>query len=210
MLNDDDRSNLQMITVMDLNLNELISDEIVLNNQAYRLQQYGKDFYLPQYGDAEASEWKHVTNCPIACPMGPPGLPGQDGKEGQKGMPGNPGSPGEVGTTGPKGQTGMPGSQGSPGEKGATGPQGQDGMPGNPGSSGEQGPKGQDGQKGTKGSKGSRGSNGKTKLNLILNLIIFFSSASLSWSSWGACKGSWRMKSRTKPRLQTESKVCFP
>ena len=47
LLNDDGRSSLQMMTVMDMNLNTLISDEIVLNNHAYRLEQFGEYFFLP-------------------------------------------------------------------------------------------------------------------------------------------------------------------
>ena len=37
-----------MMTVMDMNLNTLISDENVLNNHAYRLEQFGEHFFLPE------------------------------------------------------------------------------------------------------------------------------------------------------------------
>ena len=39
-----------MMTVMDMNSNTLVLDEIVLQDHAYRLQQYGEDFYLPPNG----------------------------------------------------------------------------------------------------------------------------------------------------------------
>ena len=55
LLNDDGRSSLQMMTVMDMNSNTLILDEIVLNNHKYRLEQYGDDFYLPDTGEANDS-----------------------------------------------------------------------------------------------------------------------------------------------------------
>ena len=131
ILNDDGRGILQMIKIMDLDLNVLISDEIVLNNQTYRLKQYEGNFYLPQDGD----ERKHVVNCEKACPAGPPGppgSPGKDGKEGPKGASGSPGSPGEQG---PEGHYGRPGQPGSKGAKGSTGPRG---------SKGQQGSKGED------------------------------------------------------------------
>ena len=40
-----------MMTVMDMNSNTLIVDEIVRNNHKYRLGQYGDDFYLPDTGE---------------------------------------------------------------------------------------------------------------------------------------------------------------
>ena len=40
-----------MMTVMDMNSNTLILDEIVLNNHKYRLEQYGDNFYLPDTGE---------------------------------------------------------------------------------------------------------------------------------------------------------------
>ena len=49
MSNDDGRSGLQMLTVMDLDSNTLTQDEIVQNNHAYRLEQFQGDFYLPLF-----------------------------------------------------------------------------------------------------------------------------------------------------------------
>ena len=40
-----------MMTVMDMKLNTLISDEIVLKDHAYRLEQYGEDFFLSENGE---------------------------------------------------------------------------------------------------------------------------------------------------------------
>ena len=39
-----------MMTVMDMNSNALVLDEIVLQDHAYRLEQFGEDFYLPPNG----------------------------------------------------------------------------------------------------------------------------------------------------------------
>ena len=39
-----------MMTVMDMKLNTLISDEIVLKDHAYRLEQFEEDFYLSENG----------------------------------------------------------------------------------------------------------------------------------------------------------------
>ena len=39
-----------MMTVMNMNSNTLILDEIVLQDHAYRLEQFGEDFYLPPNG----------------------------------------------------------------------------------------------------------------------------------------------------------------
>ena len=50
-MNDDGRSSLQMMTVMDMHSNTLILDEIVLNNFTYRFGQYGEDFYLTENGE---------------------------------------------------------------------------------------------------------------------------------------------------------------
>ena len=150
ILNDDGRGILQMIKIMDLDLNVLISDEIVLNNQTYRLKQYEGNFYLPQDDD----ERKHVVNCEKACPAGPPGppgSPGKDGKEGPKGASGSPGSPGQKGETGLQGQEGMSGSPGSPGEQGPEGHYGRPGQPGSKGAKGSTGPRGSKGQQGSKG-----------------------------------------------------------
>ena len=36
---------------MDMKLNTLISDEIVLKDHAYRLEQYGEDFFLSENGE---------------------------------------------------------------------------------------------------------------------------------------------------------------
>ena len=56
-----------MMTVMDMNSNTLILDEIVLNNHKYRLEQYGDNFYLPDTGETndcikectgETDDWK--------------------------------------------------------------------------------------------------------------------------------------------------------
>ena len=40
-----------MMTVMDMNSNTLILDEMVLKDHAYRLDQYGEDFYLSENGE---------------------------------------------------------------------------------------------------------------------------------------------------------------
>ena len=40
-----------MMTVMDMNSNTLILDEIVLKDHAYRLEQFGEDFYLSENGE---------------------------------------------------------------------------------------------------------------------------------------------------------------
>ena len=50
LLHEDGRSSIQMMTVMDMNSNTLVLDEIVLQHRAYRLEQYGEDFYLPPNG----------------------------------------------------------------------------------------------------------------------------------------------------------------
>ena len=56
LLNDDGRSSLQMMTVMDMNSNTLILDEIVLNNHKYRLEQHEGDFYLPDFGPLDETK----------------------------------------------------------------------------------------------------------------------------------------------------------
>ena len=107
LVTDDGQSSLQMITVMDMNSNTLILDEIVLNNQTYRLEQYAGNFFLPPIGDSSGLE--NGNTCPDQCPAGPPGLPGKDGKEGRQGKPGVKGSTGgrgPPGSRGVKGQTG--------------------------------------------------------------------------------------------------------
>jgi len=50
IFNDNARDSLQMMTVMDMNLNNLISDEIVLRDHVYRLEQHGNNFYLAEVG----------------------------------------------------------------------------------------------------------------------------------------------------------------
>ena len=50
LLHEDGRSSIQMMTVMDMNSNTLVLDEIVLQDHAYRLEQFGDDFYLPPNG----------------------------------------------------------------------------------------------------------------------------------------------------------------
>ena len=40
-----------MMTVMDMNSNTLILDEIVLKDHAYRLEQFEEDFYLSENGE---------------------------------------------------------------------------------------------------------------------------------------------------------------
>ena len=47
LLHEDGRGTIQMMTVMDMNSNALVADEIVLQDHAYRLEQFGEDFYLP-------------------------------------------------------------------------------------------------------------------------------------------------------------------
>ena len=47
LLHEDGRGTIQMMTVMDMNSNTLVADEIVLQDHAYRLEQFGEDFYLP-------------------------------------------------------------------------------------------------------------------------------------------------------------------
>ena len=39
-----------MMTVMDMNSNTLVLDEIVLQDHTYRLEQFGDDYYLPPNG----------------------------------------------------------------------------------------------------------------------------------------------------------------
>lgn len=95
--------------------NTLISNEIVLNNQAYRLEQYGEDFYLPPYDESQSSDSTNGHSCPNVCPAGPPGSPGRDGKDGQRG---------EKGSNGQKGSTG---ERGSTGKRGPSGPRGKTG-----------------------------------------------------------------------------------
>ena len=51
LFNDDGRDSLQMMTVMDMNSNTLILDEIVLKDHAYRLEQLEGDFYLSENGE---------------------------------------------------------------------------------------------------------------------------------------------------------------
>ena len=51
LFNDDGRDSLQMMTVMDMNSNTLILDEIVLKDHAYRLEQFEGDFYLSENGE---------------------------------------------------------------------------------------------------------------------------------------------------------------
>ena len=51
LFNDDGRDSLQMMTVMDMNSNTLILDEIVLKDHAYRLEQFEEDFYLLENGE---------------------------------------------------------------------------------------------------------------------------------------------------------------
>ena len=51
LFNDDGRDSLQMMTVMDMNSNTLILDEIVLKDHAYRLEQFEEDFYLSENGE---------------------------------------------------------------------------------------------------------------------------------------------------------------
>ena len=50
LLHEDGRSSIQMMTVMDMNSNTLVLDEIVLQDHAYRLEQFGDDYYLPPNG----------------------------------------------------------------------------------------------------------------------------------------------------------------
>ena len=107
LVTDDGQSSLQMITVMDMNSNTLILDEIVLNNKTYRLEQYAGNFFLPPIG--ESSGFENGYTCPDQCPAGPPGLPGKDGKEGRQGKPGEKGSTGGRGLTGSKGVKGQTG-----------------------------------------------------------------------------------------------------
>ena len=40
-----------MMTVMDMNSNTLILNEMVLKDHAYRLEQFGEDFYLSENGE---------------------------------------------------------------------------------------------------------------------------------------------------------------
>ena len=50
LLHEDGRGSIQMMTVMDMNSNTLVLDEIVLQDHAYRLEQFGEDFFLPPNG----------------------------------------------------------------------------------------------------------------------------------------------------------------
>ena len=114
LLNDDGRSSLQMMTVMDMNLNTLISDEIVLNNHAYRLEQFGEHFFLPilngkcnnkvlntNWVDIETlGLFDNGNGCSQTCPAGPPGPRGMPGSPGSDGSQGPPGPPGEKGPRG--------------------------------------------------------------------------------------------------------------
>ena len=51
LFNDDGRDSLQMMTVLDMNSNTLIVDEIVLKDHVYCLEQYEEDFYLLENGE---------------------------------------------------------------------------------------------------------------------------------------------------------------
>ena len=102
---------------MDMHSNTLISDEVVLNNQTYRLEQYGEDFYLPPYADSQTSDSTNGHSCPNVCPAGPPGPPGRDGKDGQHGEKG---STGQKGSTGERGSTGLRGPSGQRGKTSKT------------------------------------------------------------------------------------------
>ena len=115
LLNDDGRSSLQMMTVTDLDSNTLITDEIVLNNHAYRLERFQDDFYLPPIDESEKFELVNGKTCSATCPAGPPGLPGPAGKNGR------PGEPGPVGPRGLSGRTGKRGPRGSPGQPASIG-----------------------------------------------------------------------------------------
>ena len=42
---------IQNFSVYTMKLNTLISDEIVLKDHAYRLEQYGEDFFLSENGE---------------------------------------------------------------------------------------------------------------------------------------------------------------
>ena len=112
LLKDDGRSSLQMITVTDLDSNTLITDEIVLNNHAYRLERFEDEFYLPPIDESEKLELVDGKICSATCPAGPPGLPGPAGKNGEpgeRGPAGPPGLAGKIGMTGNRGPAGPPG-----------------------------------------------------------------------------------------------------
>ena len=50
LLHEDGRSSVQMMTIMDMDSNRLVLDEIVLQDHAYRLENFGEHFFLPQNG----------------------------------------------------------------------------------------------------------------------------------------------------------------
>ena len=132
---------IQMASVIAMNSTFLITDEIVLNDHAYRLERYGHHYYLPPTASSGSISVSTNSNCVNQCPAGPMGPAGAPGRVGKPGPPGPSGRDGQPGTKGSKGES----IEGPRGERGETGPKGPSGKNGSPGRSG---PKGEKGQKG--------------------------------------------------------------
>ena len=61
LLHQDGRSSIQMVSVMDMNNNILISDEIVVRNHAYRLDKFRQYFDLQSKGRLYATKITSFT-----------------------------------------------------------------------------------------------------------------------------------------------------
>ena len=135
---------IQMASVIAMNSTFLITDEIVLNDHAYRLEKYGYHYYLPPTASSGSISVSTNNNCVNQCPAGPMGPAGSPGRAGNPGPPGTSGRDGKPGIKGTKGES-VEGPRGERGETGPKGPPGKNGLPG------RSGPKGQKGQKGDAG-----------------------------------------------------------